>query len=86
MELSVVKPGNEVGGTVAVSDTNFAREYNEALVHQVVTAFLADAGRERERKRLAQKWRVVVKSHGVKRARDGQGQAPSAHLSGAPVG
>jgi len=43
VELSVVKPGNEVGGTVAVSDTNFAREYNEALVHQVVTAFLADA-------------------------------------------
>ena len=41
MELSEVKPGNKAAGTVAVSEANFAREYNEALVHQVVTAYLS---------------------------------------------
>ena len=43
MELSVLKPGNDTSGTLSVSDAAFAREYNEALVHQVVTAYLAGA-------------------------------------------
>ncbi len=43
MELSIVKPGNTESGTVSVSDVAFAREYNEDLVHQVVTAYLAGA-------------------------------------------
>ncbi len=43
MELSVVKPGSSDASTVSVSDATFAREYNEDLVHQVVTAFLAGA-------------------------------------------
>jgi large subunit ribosomal protein L4 len=43
VELSIVKPGNTPAGTVSVSDVAFAREYNEDLVHQVVTAYLAGA-------------------------------------------
>ena len=43
MELSIVKPGNEAAGTVSVSEATFAREYNEDLVHQVVTSYLAGA-------------------------------------------
>ena len=43
MELSIVKPGNAAAGTVSVSDVAFAREYNEELVHQVVTAYMAGA-------------------------------------------
>jgi large subunit ribosomal protein L4 len=35
VELSVLKPGNDTSGTLSVSDAAFAREYNEALVHQV---------------------------------------------------
>ena len=31
------------GSTVTVSDDVFAREYNESLVHQTVTAYLAGA-------------------------------------------
>jgi large subunit ribosomal protein L4 len=31
------------GGSVEISETAFAREYNEALVHQVVVAYLAGA-------------------------------------------
>ncbi|MEM6580926.1 MAG: 50S ribosomal protein L4 [Pseudomonadota bacterium] len=62
MELSVVKPGNSAAGTVSVSDVAFAREYNEDLVHQVVTAYLAGA-RQGTR---AQKNRAAVAGGGKK--------------------
>ena len=62
MELSVLKPGSAEAGTVSVSDATFAREYNEALVHQVVTAYLAGA-RQGTR---AQKNRSAVSGGGKK--------------------
>ena len=62
MELSVVKPGNADAGTVSVSDVAFAREYNEDLVHQVVTAYMAGA-RQGTR---AQKNRAAVRGGGKK--------------------
>lgn len=62
MELSVVKPGNAVAGTVSVSDVAFAREFNEDLVHQVVTAYMAGA-RQGTR---AQKNRAAVSGGGKK--------------------
>ena len=43
MELNIVKPGNDAAGKVSVSDVAFAREFNEDLVHQVVTAYMAGA-------------------------------------------
>ncbi len=43
MELSVLKSGGSEAGSVSVSDVTFAREYNEDLVHQVVTAYMAGA-------------------------------------------
>ncbi len=62
MELSIVKPGNAEAGKVSVSDVAFAREYNEELVHQVVTAYLAGA-RQGTR---AQKNRAAVSGGGAK--------------------
>jgi large subunit ribosomal protein L4 len=62
VELSIVKPGNEDAGTLSVSDANFAREYNEDLVHQVVTSYLA-GGRQGTR---AQKNRSAVAGGGKK--------------------
>ena len=62
MELSVIKPGNEAAGTMSVSDVAFAREYNEDLVHQVATAYLAGA-RQGTR---AQKNRAAVAGGGKK--------------------
>ncbi|MEE4280114.1 MAG: 50S ribosomal protein L4 [Halieaceae bacterium] len=62
MELNIVKPGNEAAGTVSVSEANFAREYNEDLVHQVVTSYLA-GGRQGTR---AQKNRSAVSGGGKK--------------------
>ena len=80
MELSVVKAGSSEAGTVSVSDVTFAREYNEDLVHQVVTAFLAGA-RQGTR---AQKTRAAVSGGGKKpwrqkgtgRARAGTSSSP----------
>jgi|TARA_B110000495_G_scaffold174036_1_gene163883 large subunit ribosomal protein L4 len=43
VELSVLKSGSSEAGSVSVSDVIFAREYNEDLVHQVVTAYMAGA-------------------------------------------
>jgi large subunit ribosomal protein L4 len=62
VELSVLKPGNAAPGTVSVSDVAFAREYNEDLVHQVVTAYMAGA-RQGTR---AQKNRAAVRGGGKK--------------------
>jgi large subunit ribosomal protein L4 len=49
-------------GTVEVSEATFGKEYNEALVHQVVTAYLA-AARQGTR---AQKTRSEVSGGGAK--------------------
>lgn len=63
MELSIAKPGNgAAAGTIQVSDVAFAREFNEDLVHQVVTAYLAGA-RQGTR---AQKTRSEVSGGGKK--------------------
>jgi large subunit ribosomal protein L4 len=62
VELSVLKPGNVEAGSVSVSDVAFAREYNEELVHQVVTAYMAGA-RQGTR---AQKNRAAVRGGGKK--------------------
>jgi large subunit ribosomal protein L4 len=62
VELSIVKAGNAAAGTVSVSDVTFAREYNEDLVHQVVTAYMAGA-RQGTR---AQKNRAAVSGGGKK--------------------
>lgn len=43
MELKVIDAKGQVSGSLDASDALFAREYNEALVHQLVTAFLANA-------------------------------------------
>jgi hypothetical protein len=68
VELSVVKPGKKKPGTVEVSEATFARDYNEALIHQVVTAFLAGARQGLELRRIGLRLRAVVKSLGVRRA------------------
>ena len=68
------------GGSVELAETAFAREYNEALVHQVVVAYMA-AGRQGSR---AQKNRSAVSGGGKKpwrqkgtgRARAGTTRSP----------
>jgi large subunit ribosomal protein L4 len=50
------------GGSVTVSEVTFGREFNEPLVHQVVTAYMA-AGRQGSK---AQKTRAEVRGGGKK--------------------
>jgi large subunit ribosomal protein L4 len=80
MELKLINDQGQAASTLQVSDTLFGREYNEALVHQVVTAFLANA-RSANR---AQKTRAEVKhstkkpwrQKGTGRARSGMTSSP----------
>ncbi|MEW6163994.1 MAG: 50S ribosomal protein L4 [Pseudomonadota bacterium] len=43
MELKLINEQGQPGAALSVPDSLFGREYNEALVHQVVTAFQANA-------------------------------------------
>lgn len=61
MKLKLVSKGSQAED-VQVSDVTFAREYNETLVHQVVTAYMA-AGRAGTK---AQKTRAEVRGGGKK--------------------
>lgn len=68
------------GAAVAVSDAAFGREFNESLVHQIVTAYMA-GGRQGTK---AQKTRSEVSGGGIKpwrqkgtgRARSGTSNSP----------
>lgn len=72
MELQVLSSAGKAGKNITVSDDAFAREYNEPLIHQVVTAYLA-AGRSGTH---AQKTRSQVRGGGRKPyAQKGTGQA-----------
>ena len=80
MDLKLINEPGEAAATVAGSDALFGRDYNEALIHQIVTAFQAN-GRSGNR---AQKGRGEVnKSNkkpwaqkGTGRARAGQANSP----------
>ncbi len=81
MDLKLIElaTGKE-SGTVSVSDSLFGTEFNEALVHQVVTAYM-NAGRAGTK---AQKNRAAVRGGGAKpwnqkgtgRARAGTSRSP----------
>ena len=43
MELKLMNDQGQATAIVTASDTLFGREFNEALVHQIVTAFMANA-------------------------------------------
>jgi large subunit ribosomal protein L4 len=71
MKLKVVSTGAQAQD-IQVSDATFAREFNEALVHQVVVAYMA-AGRAGTK---AQKTKAEVRGGGIKPWRQkGTGQA-----------
>jgi large subunit ribosomal protein L4 len=73
MNLNLAAPDGN-GGSVEISDVAFGREFNEALVHQVVTAYLSGA-RQGTR---AQKSRAQVRGGGRKPWRQkGTGRARS---------
>jgi large subunit ribosomal protein L4 len=80
MELKVINDKGAANGTVAASAELFGRDYNEALVHQVVTAYQANArsgnraqkGRSDVQKSTKKPWR----QKGTGRARAGMASSP----------
>ena len=86
MELNVINEQGQEAAKVAASDAVFGREYNEALIHQVVVAFMANA-RQGTR---AQKTRAEVhhttkkpfKQKGTGRARAGMSSSPLWRMGG----
>jgi large subunit ribosomal protein L4 len=80
MELQLINEQGKPTAKMPASDTAFAREYNEALVHQVVTAILANA-RQGTRKQLARgevnkSNKKPWKQKGTGRARAGRASSP----------
>ena len=80
MELQVINEKGKPTAKVAAADEAFGREYNEALVHQLVTAYLANA-RLGTRKQLARgevnkSNKKPWKQKGTGRARAGRASSP----------
>ena len=80
MELQVINEQGKPTAKVAASDNAFGRDYNEALVHQVLIAYLANA-RLGTRKQLARgevnkSNKKPWKQKGTGRARAGRASSP----------
>jgi len=80
MDLTVIDDKGQPTSKLAAADELFGREYNEAIVHQVVTAYLANArlgtraqkGRSDVNKSKKKPW----KQKGTGRARAGKASSP----------
>jgi large subunit ribosomal protein L4 len=80
MELKLIDANGKATASVAASDELFGREYNEALIHQVITAYQANArsgnraqkGRSDVNKSTKKPWR----QKGTGRARAGMASSP----------
>lgn len=78
MELDIINKKNEIIGQLSVSDAIWSKPYNEALVHQIVVAYLSN-GRGGNRSQLT---RAEVK-HSTKKPwrQKGTGRARSGMVS-----
>jgi large subunit ribosomal protein L4 len=80
MELKLLNDQGQSASTVAAPDTIFGRDFNEALVHQIVVAFQANArsgnraqkGRDTVKHSTKKPWR----QKGTGRARSGMTSSP----------
>jgi len=81
MELKIINDKGEPTSSVKASDELFGRDYNEPLVHQVVTAYMANARKGTR----AQKARGDMdRSHRKPWRQKGTGRA-RAGFSGSPI-
>jgi large subunit ribosomal protein L4 len=80
MDLKLINEQGQDAGAVSASDAVFARDYNEALVHQLVTAYMANA-RTGDRAQLTRaevrhSTKKPFKQKGTGRARAGMTSSP----------
>lgn len=80
MELKVINAQGEAQAAVAASDALFARDFNEALVHQLVTAYLANARSgnraQKGRSEIARSTKKPFRQKGTGNARAGMASSP----------
>ena len=80
MELKVIDDNGQATASVTASDDLFGREYNEALVHQVVTAYQANARSgnraQKGRSEIAKSTHKPWAQKGTGRARAGMASSP----------
>src|SRR5688572_6615498 len=80
MELKLINEQGQAAQSVSASDAAFGREYNEALVHQVVTAYLANARlgtrAQKDRGTVKHSTKKPWRQKGTGRARAGMTSSP----------
>lgn len=80
MQLELLNSQGQATSTVEAPDTLFAREYNEALVHQVVVAFQANARQgtraQMDRAEVRHSTKKPWRQKGTGRARAGMSSSP----------
>src|ERR671912_667238 len=80
MELKLLNGQGEVTSSMSASDEAFGREYNEALVHQVVTAYMANARQgtraQKDRGEVKHSTKKPWRQKGTGRARAGMTSSP----------
>jgi large subunit ribosomal protein L4 len=80
MELKVINDNGQMAANFSASDDLFGREYNEALVHQLVTAYQANArassSKQKGRSEIAKSTRKPFAQKGTGRARAGMASSP----------
>ena len=80
MELKVINENGKAGKSINASDDLFGREYNETLVHQLVTAYQANArsanSKQKGRSEIAKSTRKPFAQKGTGRARAGMASSP----------
>src|SRR5215210_2141696 len=80
MELKLLDEQGQSTTSVSASDKAFGREYNEALVHQVVTAFMANARQgtraQKDRSAVRHSTKKPWRQKGTGRARAGMTSSP----------
>lgn len=80
MELKVINASGKAASSISASDELFGRDYNEALVHQLVTAYQANArassSKQKGRSEIAKSTRKPWAQKGTGRARSGMASSP----------
>jgi len=80
MELNIINEQGKPTAKLAASDAAFGREYNEALVHQVVTAYMANARlatrAQKDRGTVKHSTKKPWRQKGTGRARAGMTSSP----------
>jgi large subunit ribosomal protein L4 len=80
MELKLLNEQGQAGSNVAAADTVFGRDYNEALIHQIVVAYAANARsgnrKQKDREEVHHTTKKPWRQKGTGRARAGMSSSP----------